>query len=109
MKIEVRIADAARTVEIEREASGRLRVRLDGAPVEVDAVEVGGNAYSILLEGSAFEVQVLSAEQGLTVRCGGHEFPAEVRDPRAWRGRRHAVQEVQGRQQVASPMPGKVV
>ncbi len=33
----------------------------------------------------------------------------EVTDPRVWRGRRHGALEVEGRQQVTAPMPGKVV
>jgi len=109
MKFEVHIAGAPRIVEIEPEVSGRLRIRLDGDPVQVDAAEIGGNVYSILLDGRAYEASVLPAAQGLSVRCGGHEFPVEVRDPRAWRGRRDAVEQAEGRQQVASPMPGKVV
>ncbi len=32
-----------------------------------------------------------------------------VADPRGWRGRRHGVLEAEGRQQIAAPMPGKVV
>jgi biotin carboxyl carrier protein len=36
------------------------------------------------------------------------EFLAQVIDPREWRGR-HGAAEVQGRQQIVAPMPGKIV
>jgi biotin carboxyl carrier protein len=109
MKIEVNIAGTERTVEIERESSGRLRIRLDGAPVDVDAVEIGANTYSILLNGHSFDARVHPTPQGLSIRCDGQEFPVEVRDPRAWRGQRRELKTAEGRQQVVSPMPGKVV
>ena len=43
------------------------------------------------------------------MQTGGLEFLAEIIDPRSWRGRRHRGTEAEGRQQIAAPMPGKVV
>jgi len=43
------------------------------------------------------------------VHTGLAEYQAEVNDPRLWRGRKHGVLDVAGRQQIAAPMPGKVV
>ncbi len=120
MKLEVRISGAGgrgqktRRVEFEREGlegSGpaRLRLVLDGRTVEADAVEVAPGTYSILLGGQAFEVRVQGVAAGVRVHAGGEEFAAEVLDPRAWRGKRGGVLEVEGRQQITAPMPGKVV
>ena len=86
MKYEVHIGKATRTVEVEREADGRLRIRLDGSAVHVDAVETAADLYSILLDGQAFEARVLPEPEGLLVRCGGYDVHASVQDPRAWRG-----------------------
>ena len=108
MKLEVHIGGRPRTVELEREGS-RLRLLLDGRPVEADSVEVATGTYSILLGGQSFEVRVQPAADGLRVHAGGREFSAQVLDPRAWRGKRGGVLEAEGRQQITAPMPGKVV
>ncbi len=97
-----------RRVEIER-AEGRLRATVDGRPLEADAVEVAPNTYSILLEGRSLEVRVQSVGDALHIHAGGQEFSAKVRDPRAWRGKRGGALELEGRQQITAPMPGKVV
>jgi len=114
MKLEVRIsapgaaAERTRSVELERKA-GRLRVRIGDRVIEADAVEVATGTYSILLGGRAYEVRVQPGVDGLRVHAGGREFAAQVIDPRVWRGRRAGVLEVEGRQQIIAPMPGKIV
>jgi biotin carboxyl carrier protein len=132
MKLEVRIevltggftGEFTRTIDIERNAQGELQAVIDsrgdnsgGASIgivaqpnpQVDAIAVGGGAYSVLLGGTAFEVQVVPEAHGLSVLCRGQEFHASVRDPRAWRRGAGGRQEAQGRQQVLAPMPGKVI
>lgn len=113
MKLEVQIGGKKRTVEVVREAGARdskkLLWRLDGKPITVDAVEVATATYSILLEGQSFEVRVQPAESGLRIHTGEEELRAVVTDPRQWRGRRGALAEAEGRQQITAPMPGKVV
>ena len=116
MKVEVKIGKRTRRVELEREASaaarpqGRWVCRLDGAEVNADVVEVATGTYSILLEGVSWEVRVRpGVGGGLVVQTAGEEFPVEVVDPRAWRGKGGGVVEAEGRQQIIAPMPGKVV
>lgn len=116
MKLEVRIGgsasltagERARTVELEREG-GRLQAKLDGQPLEADVAEIAPGVYSILLGGRAWEVRVEPQGPALRVSTGDAEFDARVRDPRVWRGRGGGALELEGRQQVTAPMPGKVV
>ncbi len=109
MKCEVRIGGKTRIVELSRN-SNRLRISLDGNPLDADAVEVAPNTFSILFEGESFEVRVAPLPDGsLTLHTGISEFTAQVEDPRAWRGRRHGSFEAEGRQQISAPMPGKVM
>jgi biotin carboxyl carrier protein len=109
MKYDVRIGGKTRVVELARN-SEKWRISLDGNLLDVDAVEVAPNTFSILFEGESFEVRVAPLPDGsLTLHTGVSEFTAEVEDPRAWRGRRHSSIEAEGRQQIAAPMPGKVV
>jgi biotin carboxyl carrier protein len=113
MKYEVQLASSSeektRVIELERDGA-TWRVKLDGRPVAVDAVEIAPNTLSILLDGASFEINVTPFPGGkLKLQTGSREFIAEVIDPRAWSGRRHGSVEAEGRQQIVAPMPGKVV
>jgi biotin carboxyl carrier protein len=117
MKLEIQIGGKTRSVELarapdpERPEHSRWVCRLDGEPVEVDVVEVATGTYSILLGGLSYEIRVRpNGSGGLVVQAGAEEIPVEIYDPRAWRGRRAAAGfAAEGRQQIAAPMPGKVV
>lgn len=113
MKFEVKLTGPAgekvRIVELER-ADERWKISLDGQVVKADAVEIDSNTLSLLLDGQSYEVRVTPSPDGaLKLQTGHEEFTAEVVDPRAWRGRTHDALEVEGRQHVVAPMPGKVV
>jgi biotin carboxyl carrier protein len=109
VKYEIQIAGKSRSVELSRAAEG-WQISLDGAPTNVDAVEIAPGVFSILLNGESHEVRIAAAPDGtLTLQDGPHEWKAQMIDPRAWRGRRHGAAEVEGRQQIVAPMPGKVI
>jgi biotin carboxyl carrier protein len=115
LTLEVRIGGKKRTVEIAHrngagssDRSGTTFI-LDGKPIEADIVEVARGIYSVLLAGQSFEVRVDNRPTGLRVNVAGHEFAAEVIDPRQWRRQRGSALETEGRQQVIAPMPGKIV
>jgi biotin carboxyl carrier protein len=109
MKVEVRIGGKTRVVEVEKDG-GAWRVVLEGKSVDADVAEVETGVFSVILGGGSHEVRVTPRADGtLTLQTGSHEFVAEVFDARVWRGRRHSGVEVEGQQQIAAPMPGKVV
>ena len=109
MKYEVLLAGKTRIVELARQ-DGAWKVSLDGNIIDVNAVEVAPNTFSILLKGESHQIRIAPRPDGsLTVHTGLAEYHAEVIDPRSWRGRRHGALEAEGRQQIAAPMPGKVV
>jgi biotin carboxyl carrier protein len=109
MKFEVLISGKARSVELQRESEA-WRITLDGQPVAADVAEIDAHTFSILLNGQSHEFRVTPSIGGvLKLQTGSHEFSAEVIDPRAWRAGRRAGAEAEGRQQIAAPMPGKVV
>jgi len=109
VKFEIQIAGRSRVVELTR-ISEAWRIVLDGKESDADAVQIAPGVFSILLGGKSYEVQVTPAANGaLKLQSGQYEFAAEGADPRAWRGRKHGALEVEGRQQVVAPMPGKVI
>ncbi len=86
----------------------RFRYEQEGAkPVEGDfsAQRLDAGAYSVLIEGRGYEV---IAGSGSAIRVNGRRLSIEVFDPRGMRARRGSGADV-GRQNIVSPMPGKVV
>ena len=109
MKYEVLLDGKTRVVELAREDGG-WKITLDGNLLDASAVEVAPNTFSVLLNGRSHQVRVAPRSDGsLTLHTDVGEYRAEVTDPRSWRGRRHGALEAEGRQQIAAPMPGKVV
>jgi biotin carboxyl carrier protein len=111
MKYEIVINGARRSVEFTPQTNGTARVTftVDGRPVEADAVRLSRGAYSILLGGKSLEVSAEEASDGFLIRTNEREFQVEIIDPRSWRRRRGAGIELEGRQQLIAPMPGKIV
>jgi biotin carboxyl carrier protein len=111
MKYEIVINGARRSVEFTPPVKGASRALLivDGRQVEADAVRISRGAYSILLGGRSLEVTAEETPDGLRLRTGRREFQVEIFDPRSWRRGRGAGIELEGRQQLIAPMPGKIV
>jgi biotin carboxyl carrier protein len=109
VKYDVLLAGKTRVVELSR-TDGGWKISLDGKELEASIAEVAPNTFSVLLNGESQQIRIAPRADGtLTLHTGFAEYRAEVTDPRVWRGRRHSVLEVEGRQQVSAPMPGKVV
>jgi biotin carboxyl carrier protein len=111
MKYEITINGMRRNVEFTPPANELSLVKLviDGRLVEACAVRVSPDIYSVLLSGRSLEVTAEETPGGLLMRSNGCEFRLEIVDPRAWRGGRGAGIELEGRQQLIAPMPGKIV
>ncbi len=77
--------------------------------VRVDLEPLGGSAYSVILDGVQYAVQVRRSEEGaFAVFVGGHSLTVEIHNPRTLaRGRTDAG--ASGAQAVCAPMPGKVL
>jgi len=79
-----------------------------------DWVEITPGLYSILIGGRSYEARVTSPrgtsprEPSYVVALGSREYEVEVRDPRAW-SRRAGSAAGEGPQEIAAPMPGKIV
>jgi len=92
----------------------KLQVVVDGRTIEIDsgqlknARQVEPGVYSVLVDGVSYEVRVQSSPPGLIASADGRQFAVEVRNPRD-AGRSSHAAAGSGRQNVATPMPGKVV
>jgi len=92
----------------------KLRILVQGSPVEIDSdrlkevVEVEPGVYSIVYDGRSYQARVIRDSEGLSVDAGGRRVSAEVLDPRE-RGPGARKSSAGGRQNITSPMPGKVI
>jgi biotin carboxyl carrier protein len=111
MTYDIFINGTRRSVEVSSPSKegSRMAAVIDGRSVVADAARISPGAYSMLLDGRSLDVTIEEATDGLLVRINGREFKLEIADPRAWRRGRGGSIELAGRQQVAAPMPGKIV
>ena len=111
MKYDVLINGARRSIEftLPRDESCPLTAIIDGRNIVADAARISSCVYSILLGGRSLEVAVEDTAEGHLVHVDGREFLVEISDPRSWRNRAGGGIELEGRQQVIAPMPGKIV
>jgi biotin carboxyl carrier protein len=111
MKLEIQFGGKTHIVE-SLQADGDTRWMIDGRATGADAAGVTSNVYSILIAGQSLEARVEKApgpSARVRVLVAGHEYVAEMRDPRQWRRHRGSAVEVEGAQHVIAPMPGKIV
>jgi biotin carboxyl carrier protein len=92
----------------------KWQVAVDSRTIEIDSDQLSAvrqvepGVYSVLLDGVSYEIRVIKTPHGYSAELGGRRFPVEVRDPRdAGNATRSSTSS--GRQNVAAPMPGKVV
>lgn len=107
MKREIQIDGKKFQVEASRR-SDQWEFRIDGKALDADVAEIGPGMYSIIAEGKSFVVRVEPKGAGLEIEVGFRRMTAQVIDPRSRRGVAGQL-ELEGRQQIFAPMPGKVV
>jgi biotin carboxyl carrier protein len=107
MKLLVTLNGRERTVEW---CDGDLTFLLDGEEVQADVVQLSPGSYSILWDGQSYEILVQDAAAGgeMDLYLRGRRFTAQVRDPRRLKRNRGAL-DLEGRQNIVAPMPGKIV
>ncbi len=88
---------------------------INGAPREIDLDHCGAHieqaepgVYSVLVDGRSYEARIEQSDSRLVVFIDGYRFEIEVHDPRRW-SRKTGRQGMEGRLNVAAPMPGKIV
>ena len=90
---------------------GRVALRIDGQPVEIDMASIQGDQlYSLLIEGRSYTAVAATWGEQREVRVNGVSSVVTVEDEQLARlrgqvkTRRHA-----GGEQVKAPMPGRIV
>jgi len=92
----------------------KLQVLVNGRAMEIDGsrldavAEVEPGVYSVLVDGRSIEVRAVAEKDVLNLQVQGRRLTAEVIDPRN-RSRRERAALGGGRQNIVTPMPGKVI
>jgi len=107
MIYEITIDERNYRVELNR-VDGRWDCRLDGKPVEIDAVLPRRDVLSILIKGKAYEIKRERSATDLHLWVGSARYGVQLRDPRSLRSRA-GTDDGKGPRKLVAPMPGKIV
>lgn len=105
-----RLGEKTYTVEIEEVGKSVYRVSVDGSEFLVDGKKTGFTNYSLIVDNRSFEVEMDVKEDEYRVLVDGRNYHIDLIDERRVRlgGLQSGIQ-LQGRQNVAVPMPGKII
>jgi biotin carboxyl carrier protein len=105
-----KLADQTYRVEIEDIGKSVYKVSIDGHEFLVDGKKTGRTNYSLLVDNRSFEIEVDNSEDEYRVLVDGRNYRVNMVDERRVRvGGAQGGLELQGRQKVSVPMPGKVI
>ena len=105
-----KLGEKTHTVEVEEVGKSLYRVSVDGSEFLLDGKKTGRTNYSLIVDNRSFEVDIDVSEDDYRVLVDGRNYHIHLLDERRMRlGGVQAGIELQGRQRVSVPMPGKVV
>jgi biotin carboxyl carrier protein len=105
-----KLGDRSFRVEIEETTKSVYRVSVDGNDFLVDGKKTGRTNYSLIVDNRSFEVEVDNSDDEFRVLVDGRTYRVKLVDERRMRfGGSQSGLELQGRQNVSVPMPGKVI
>ena len=97
-------------IEIEETGKSVYRVSVDGNEFVVDGKKTGRTNYSLIVDNRSFEIEVDNSEDEYRVLVDGRNYHVHLVDERRVRvGGAESDSQLQGRQRVSVPMPGKVI
>jgi biotin carboxyl carrier protein len=105
-----RLGEKTYTVEVEEVGKSLFRIAVDGSEFLVDGKKTGLTNYSLIVDNRSFEVEVDVKEDEYRVLVDGRNYHIDLVDERRVRvgGLQSGIQ-LQGRQNVSVPMPGKII
>ena len=112
MAYEVSIGHRSAEVELLNRVGSKALIRVDDIKYDLDIVEVENGVYSILYNGHSYNIELIPGENSkkFIITTFAKSFNAEVIDAESkYIANRNKGLEMEGSNQVASPMPGKIV
>lgn len=93
-------------------ADGKTAISINGRKHSVDWAEVnGGGAFSVLLDGKSYDLEIKESEKGLSVFALGRHFDLTVEEEQTHRARMLSggSQKTAKEKAARAPMPGLIV
>jgi biotin carboxyl carrier protein len=112
MAYEISIGHRTAKIELLNRVGHKALIKVDDLKYDLDIVEVENGVYSIIYNGHSYNVELIRGESSkkFIVNTFAKTFNAEVIDAESkYISNRNKGMEVEGSNQVASPMPGKIV
>jgi biotin carboxyl carrier protein len=112
MAYEISIGHRTAKIELLNRVGHNALIKVDDQKYDLDIVEVENGVYSILYKGHSYNVELIRGESSkkFIINTFAKTFNAEVIDAESkYITNRNKGLEVEGSNQVASPMPGKIV
>jgi len=104
------MSDSHRKVAIEIiSAGGRRRIRLGDTELFFDWVRLADGHYSLILDGSVYDLMVNQDADTCTVASHGGTYSFRIMDSRHSGMRPHIEEGPAGLQRVCAEMPGKII
>jgi biotin carboxyl carrier protein len=105
-----KLGEQTYTVEIEETGKSVYRISVDGNEFLVDGKKTGRTNYSLIVDSRSFEIEVDNTDDEYRVLVDGRNYRINMVDERRMRiGSAQSGLELQGRQSISVPMPGKIV
>ena len=96
------------TISLETSSNGHVG-SLTHRELTVDAVPLAEGSYSLLIDGSSFDVTIHRSLSHYQVTVNGVAFEVAVRDPKQLGHQTGTAEDLDGPASVTAPMPGKLV
>ena len=112
MAYEINIENRTAKIELIHRVGNNALIKVDGHKYDLDIVEVENGVFSILYNGHSYNVELIQGESSkkYIVNTFLRTFNIEVIDAETkYISNRKQGMEVEGSNQIASPMPGKIV
>ena len=105
-----KLGEQSYTVEIEESGRSVYRVSVDGNEFLVDGKKTGRTNFSLIVDNRSFEIEVDNTDDEYRVLVDGRNYRIHLVDERRVRvGAAQSGLQLQGRQMVSVPMPGKII
>lgn len=105
-----KLGDQSYTVEIEENGKSVYRISVDGNEFLVDGKKTGRTNFSLIVDNRSFEIEVDNTDDEYRVLVDGRNYRIHLVDERRVRvGAAQSGLQLQGRQMVSVPMPGKII
>jgi biotin carboxyl carrier protein len=105
-----KLGEQSYTVEIEENGRSVYRISVDGNEFLVDGKKTGRTNFSLIVDNRSFEIEVDNTDDEYRVLVDGRNYRIHLVDERRVRvGAAQSSLQLQGRQMVSVPMPGKII